>query len=244
MPVSSFRRPVAPLYARLTRTLVTTKLTRRAVVNTESANMEFLVSMTTHVPDGTSRETIEDTRAREANRSQELAALGHLLRLWRPPLKPGEWRTLGLFAATGEGHLEKLLRSMPLRIWRTDEATPLLPHPNDPALALRGSRKSPTKTGAPEFLTSLTIAAPQGSTEQAVADTLDREAHRTRQLAEQGQLLRLWALSGEWRTLGLWQARDAAELQSILESLPLYGWMAVATTPLTHHPNDPAAQTT
>jgi muconolactone delta-isomerase len=203
--------------------------------------MEFLVSMTTHVPDGTSQETIEDTRAREAIRSHELAVLGHLLRLWRPPLKPGEWRTLGLFAATDAGHLEELLRSMPLRIWRTDEVTPLSPHPNDPPPALQGSRESPAEARTAEFLTSLTITVPQGSPDQTVVDTTEREAHRTRQLAAQGHLRRLWALPGEWGTLGLWQASDGAELQAILESLPLYCWMTVATTPLTHHPNDPAA---
>jgi muconolactone D-isomerase len=52
--------------------------------------MEYLVTMTTHVPDGTSEEAVSDVRAREAARSRELAAQGHLLRLWRPPLQPGE----------------------------------------------------------------------------------------------------------------------------------------------------------
>src|SRR6202012_1390976 len=61
--------------------------------------MEFLVTMTTHVPDRTPEEAVQDIRAREAARSRELAAQGHLLRLWRPPLQPGEWRTLGLFEA-------------------------------------------------------------------------------------------------------------------------------------------------
>ena len=95
--------------------------------------MEYLVTMTTHVPEGTSEEAVDAIRAREAARSRELAAQGHLLRLWRPPLQPGEWRTLGLFAASDAGQLEEVLASMPLRIWRTDEVLPLAPHPNDPA---------------------------------------------------------------------------------------------------------------
>ncbi len=94
--------------------------------------MEFLVSMTTSVPDGTSDAAVQDIRRREAAHSRDLAAQGHLLRLWRPPLQPGEWRTLGLFAADDDTQLEKILSSMPLRIWRTDEITPLSPHPNDP----------------------------------------------------------------------------------------------------------------
>jgi muconolactone delta-isomerase len=91
--------------------------------------------MTTRVPDGTSTEAVDEVRAREAAHSRELAMQGHLLRLWRPPLQPGEWRTLGLFAAADERELEEVLASMPLRIWRTDEVTPLTAHPNDPASA-------------------------------------------------------------------------------------------------------------
>ena len=97
--------------------------------------MEYLVTMTTQVPEGTTEETVEDVRAREAARSRTLAAQGHLLRLWRPPLQPGEWRTLGLFAADGRRQLDKVLASMPLHVWRTDEVVPLSPHPNDPAQA-------------------------------------------------------------------------------------------------------------
>ena len=97
--------------------------------------MEYLVTMTTHVPDETSEETVDDIRTREAARSRVLAAQGHLLRLWRPPLEPGEWRTIGLFAADDRDQLEEILASMPLRVWRTDVVTPLSPHPSDPALA-------------------------------------------------------------------------------------------------------------
>jgi muconolactone D-isomerase len=101
--------------------------------------MEFLVTMTTHVPDGTPAAEVDRVRAREAARSRELAAQGHLLRLWRPPLQPGEWRTLGLFAADDGAQLEEVLASMPLRVWRTDEVTPLSPHPNDPGIGAHGS---------------------------------------------------------------------------------------------------------
>ena len=75
--------------------------------------MEYLVNMTTHVPAGVSDDDVEAIRTREAAHSRELAAQGHLLRLWRPPLRPGEWRTLGLFAAGGDAELEKVLASMP-----------------------------------------------------------------------------------------------------------------------------------
>jgi muconolactone delta-isomerase len=193
--------------------------------------MEYLVTMTTNIPDGTPDQSVADIRAREAAHSSELAMQGQLLRLWRPPLRPGEWRSLGLFAAADDAQLEGVLASMPLRIWRTDEVTPLAPHPNDPGL--------PAKAGATEFLTTFTIAVPEGTPGQIVADTEAREAQRARELAGQGHLLRLWRLPGGSRALGLWRARNPAEMQAILASLPLDGWMTVQTTPLTPHPSDP-----
>jgi muconolactone delta-isomerase len=193
--------------------------------------MEYLVTMTTHVPDGTPDQTVTDVRSREAAHSSELATQGYLSRLWRPPLRPGEWRSLGLFAAADGGQLEQVLASMPLRVWRTDEVTPLSPHPNDPDL--------PARKGAPEFLTTFATAIPEGTPDRVVEDTEAREAQRAKELAGQGHLLRLWRLPEQSRALGLWRARDPSEMQAILRSLPLDAWMTVETTPLTPHPSDP-----
>jgi muconolactone delta-isomerase len=194
--------------------------------------MEYLVTMTTRVPDGTPDQAVDEVRAREAARSRELAAAGHLMRLWRPPLRPGEWCSLGLFAAADDGQLEEVLASMPLRVWRTDEVTPLAPHPNDPALA-------PVNSGT-EFLTTFTISVPEGTAVQVVDDTETREARRVKELAGQGHLLRLWRLPGRSRALGLWNAGSPAEMQAFLKSLPMDPWMTVETTPLSQHPSDPA----
>jgi muconolactone delta-isomerase len=202
--------------------------------------MEFVVTMTTNVPQGTSQETIEDIRAREDAHSRELAAQGNLLRLWRPPLQPGEWRSLGLFAARDAGQLEKVLASMPLRIWRSDEVTPLSPHPNDPA-ARPGAGRSAAQEAGVEFLTTFIVSIPEGTPRQEEDDARAREAQRTQELAAQGHLLRLWTLPVEGHALGLWRARDTAEMRAIVATLPLDAWMTVSITPLTRHPSDPAA---
>ena len=200
--------------------------------------MEYFVDMTTHVPDGTLEGAVDVVRSSEAVRARELAAEGHLLRLWRPPLAPGEWRTFGLFAADGDRELNGVLASMPLHVWRSDGVTPLSAHPNDPA-ATRGREST-------EFLTMLSIAVPDGTPARVVYDLKAGEAIRASELAEQGRLLRLWTpptLPGQWRTLGLWSAKDPAELATTLESLPLHAWMSIETTPLIMHPNDPAIWT-
>lgn len=68
----------------------------------------------------------------KAVRAAELAKKGHLVRLWRPPLGPGEWRSIGLFRAANELELREILDSLPLHIWMKVTTTPLSPHPNDP----------------------------------------------------------------------------------------------------------------
>ena len=65
--------------------------------------MEYLTDMATTVPEETSPAKVDELRAAEAVRAAELTKAGHLVRLWRPPLGPGEWRSIGLFrAADGE----------------------------------------------------------------------------------------------------------------------------------------------
>jgi muconolactone delta-isomerase len=199
--------------------------------------MEYLVTMTTHVPDGTPKGEVDDVIAREGVHSRELATAGHLLRLWRPPLQPGEWRSLGLFAADDDGELERTLASMPLRVWRTDQVTPLAHHPNDPG----PGNDHELRPAAAEFLTTFTINIPADTPNLAVADAEAGEAARTHDLADQGYLERLWVLPGQGHNLGLWRARDATEMRGIVDSLPLDPWMLTDITPLTPHPSDPAA---
>jgi muconolactone delta-isomerase len=200
--------------------------------------LEYLVTMTTHVPDGTSDGAIQDIRDREAARSSQLATQRRLLRLWRPPLQPGEWRTLGLFAADTGVELEGVLASMPLRVWRTDEVTPLSPHPDDPA----GQTPTP---GVPaprgsEFLTTFTLAVPADAAATTVEAT-PLEAERARELARQGFLKRLWSLlPGPGRAMGLWEAPDSSGIGAIVASLPMHDSMRVRITLLTAHPSDPA----
>jgi muconolactone delta-isomerase len=206
------------------------------------AAMEYLVTMTTHVPEGTPAEAVDEVRACEAARSRELAAQRHLLRLWRPPLQPGEWRTLGLFAAADDSQLEEVLASMPLRVWRTDEVTGLSPHPNDPAPLGGVATAGVAGPAGVEFLTTFTTAFPEGTPGQVVAAAEASEAERARELAGQGHLRRLWTLPGQGRALGLWRADSPAEIQAILRSLPMDPYMTVQTTPLSPHPSDPAAR--
>jgi muconolactone delta-isomerase len=196
--------------------------------------VEFLVTMTTRVPEGTPEAEVDGVRAREAANSRRLAEQGRLLRLWRPPLGPGEWRTLGLFAAPDAERLEEVLAAMPLRIWRSDDVTPLTAHPNDPGPSAAGAADA-----RPEFLVAVAPSAPAAGPSRAPDDAVAAEAVRARELAGTGHLVRLWQTPGQGRALGLWRARDSAELRTVLDALPMARWLSFEATPLSWHPNDP-----
>lgn len=214
-----------------------------ADLRAERTIMEYMVTMTTHVPEGTSDETVDDVRAREAENSARLAKERLLLRLWRPPLGPGEWRSIGLFTARDADDLEATLAGMPLRIWRTDEVTPLAPHPNDPPEV---PVDDPT---AAEFLTAFRLTPPAGSARDEFEQAEAGEAGRTRELARDGNLIRLWKLEpsaaepGVDRALGLWRADDEDRMREIVGALPLDPWLTTDVTPLTRHPSDPGHNT-
>ncbi|MFB7500172.1 muconolactone Delta-isomerase family protein [Streptomyces sp. NPDC056161] len=91
---------------------------------------EFLVELTTTVPEGTDPAEVDRRRAAEAVRAKELASTGHLVRLWRPV---GELRSIGVWRADDEADLrEKVLGTLPLWPWMTAVATAVQSHPNDP----------------------------------------------------------------------------------------------------------------
>jgi muconolactone delta-isomerase len=98
--------------------------------------MEYLVTMTTHVPAETPGQTVAGTRAHQAAHSSELAGQGHLLRLWRPPLRPGESRPLDCSAPRNLAEVQAIRKPMPLDAWMAVQTAPLTPYQIDhPGLA-------------------------------------------------------------------------------------------------------------
>jgi muconolactone D-isomerase len=94
---------------------------------------EFLVEIETTFPEGTAQEEIDWLRATEKVRAGELAAAGHLARLWRPV---GELRSIGVWRAADEAELrEKVIGTLPLASFMAFTITALESHPNDPGPA-------------------------------------------------------------------------------------------------------------
>lgn len=94
-----------------------------------------------------------------------------------------------------------------------------------------------------EYLIDFLITIPADAPEAEIRERLDGETTRVAELAAEGHAVRVWRPlpeDGRRRALGLYRAGDDAELEAILDSLPLRPWMEITVTPLAEHPNDPA----
>jgi muconolactone D-isomerase len=97
--------------------------------------MEFLVEF--EVPAGTPDTEVERRQRAESAAAAELAEDGHLVRLWRRPLRGNGTTAIGLYRARDAAELDDLLGALPLADWLRVSITPLAAHPNDPATASR-----------------------------------------------------------------------------------------------------------
>ena len=109
--------------------------------------MDYLVEVIITIPDDAPQPEIEQRLAGETTRVAELAAQGHVLRVWKPLPEDGSQRALGLYRAATNEELEAILDSLPLRPWMEISVTALAEHPNDPAVGRMSAANRPTTGG-------------------------------------------------------------------------------------------------
>jgi muconolactone D-isomerase len=88
--------------------------------------VEFLITIEITEPPADGRTELVNS---EAARARELAAQGHLVKLWRIQ---GRWANAGIWSAQDAEELRSVLDSLPMRPWMTVTVNALEPHPNDP----------------------------------------------------------------------------------------------------------------
>ncbi len=94
-----------------------------------------------------------------------------------------------------------------------------------------------------EFLVEFELEVPADTPHEEVERRTRAESAAAAKLADDGHLVRLWTrpLVGDGSTaVGLYSADSAAELNGLLDALPIADWLQVTVTPLEAHPNDPA----
>jgi muconolactone delta-isomerase len=95
-----------------------------------------------------------------------------------------------------------------------------------------------------EFLVEFEVTVPKGTPEREANERDAAESAAAAGLARQGHLVRLWrapVARGKTGAVGVYRADGRAELDALLNALPLSDWMRVTVTPLAPHPNDPGS---
>ena len=113
--------------------------------------MEFLVEFEVEVPEHTPESEVSERETAEAAAAAKLVDEGHLLRVWKRLVGPGESKILGLYRADSEAQLDGLLAALPLREWMHVVVTPLEPHPNDPGGRFGDSARGPQEPAASDL---------------------------------------------------------------------------------------------
>src|SRR5919198_1259348 len=122
--------------------------------------MEFLVGFEVTIPDDAPDSEVKQRVGAEAAAAAGLAREGHLVRLWRPPVAPGESKAVGLYRADSEAELDGLLAALPLDGWMRITVTPLEPHPNDPTSPRPSVFRLPDPRLTPIYRLEATLGEP------------------------------------------------------------------------------------
>ena len=122
--------------------------------------MEFLVGFDVTIPDGTPEGELEERARAEAAAASRLAREGYLVRLWKPPVAPGENKAVGLYRADTEEELDGFLGALPLNSWMQISVTPLEAHPNDPTTPGPSGFRLPYPRLTPVYRLEATLGEP------------------------------------------------------------------------------------
>jgi muconolactone D-isomerase len=87
-----------------------------------------------------------------------------------------------------------------------------------------------------EFLVQIQVRFPPEMSPEELADIVQRETVRGRELQEAGMIVRIWRVAGRRANAGIWRAETGDELHAAITSLPAFPWLEVDVTPLATHP--------
>jgi muconolactone D-isomerase len=86
-----------------------------------------------------------------------------------------------------------------------------------------------------EFLVQIQVNFPPDMPAEQLADVVEREASRGRELRDAGTIVRIWRIPGRRANVGIWRAEDADGVHDAISSLPAFPWIDAHVTPLATH---------
>jgi muconolactone D-isomerase len=86
------------------------------------------------------------------------------------------------------------------------------------------------------FHVSITVRIPHDADAEKIKRLSAQEHERAKELQLQHKWLHLWRVAGKYANVSVFNVENPDELHEILNSLPLYPFMEVEVTALSHHP--------
>jgi muconolactone D-isomerase len=87
------------------------------------------------------------------------------------------------------------------------------------------------------FHVRMDVAIPHDVDPDVRAELVAREKARAEELQQAGTWLHLWRIVGKYSNISVFDVTSSDELHEVLWSLPLFAFMNVEITALTHHPS-------
>ncbi|MFF7889893.1 muconolactone Delta-isomerase [Streptomyces sp. NPDC020794] len=86
------------------------------------------------------------------------------------------------------------------------------------------------------FHVHMVTRVPYGMDPETLADLQAKERAHGAPLQENGTWRHLWRVSGKYENISVFNVSGPGELHEILTGLPLYQFMDITVTALSHHP--------
>ena len=103
-------------------------------------------------------------------------------------------------------------------------------------MALYYPRGTTPPKRALEFLVRIQVNFPPDISPDQLADVLEREVIRGRELKDAGTIVRIWRIPGRRANVGIWSGDSADAIHEAIMSLPVFPWIDAHVTALaTHH---------
>lgn len=87
------------------------------------------------------------------------------------------------------------------------------------------------------FHVEMTVNIPHDADPETVARLKREEKERAQQLQRDGIWLHLWRVVGQYANISVLDVDSPTQLHELLSTLPLFPYMDVTVTALTHHPS-------
>jgi len=87
-----------------------------------------------------------------------------------------------------------------------------------------------------DFLVQIQVNFPPDIPADKLADVLEHELIRGRELKEAGTIVKIWRIPGRRANIGIWRGADADEIHQAIVSLPAFPWIDARVTALATHP--------